>query len=194
VILKGASAPIHARISPVSAGWMVAVAPGPEGRSVLEALSRAGLGTGVADPPGASAAEQLWVWVPADRITAIWLTTPRAAGGADYTTAARQAWGILTGRARSGDTIAYGALGAELGGLHPLRQVPQVLGVVERWCLDQGVPDLTAVVVGKESGLPGRDFFRQNGWLELPLAEQVDRWRQTKQAIQAYPWPADPPF
>jgi hypothetical protein len=194
VWLAGAADLISTRIQPVSGGWMVAVPSGATGEPVIQALVAAGRWTADRPIPRSPAGGQLWVWVPADAITSIWITTARNAGGTDYLASARDAWAILLGKARAGETMTYSALGSELGGLHPLRQVPQVLDVIERWCLDHNLPDLTGVVVSQSSGLPGRGYFRENGWGDLSVADQVDCWRKAQARLRSQAWPTDPPF
>ncbi len=190
VRLRGAAQDIQTRVQPVSSGWMLAVPDGPMGKILRTAAAEAGLGSGSeGGGPG-----QEWVWVPASAVAALWLRMPSTAGGADYSALARQAWPLLVAKARIGDTVPYSQLGAELGGLHPLRQVPQLLDVIEQWCLGHDAPDLTGVVVSQASGLPGQDYWRQNHWAELSVADRVDRWRQALQELAHHPWPAEPPF
>lgn len=190
VRLQGAAQAIQTRVQPVSSGWMLAVPDGPRGQALRTAAEQAGLGSGPADGgPG-----QEWVWVPAAAIASVWFRMPTAAGGADYPALARQAWPLLVGKARVGETVSYSQLGTDLGGLHPLRQVPQILDVIEQWCLSHDRPDLTGVVVSQGSGLPGQDYWRQNHWAELSVADRVDRWRQALLALAEHPWPAESPF
>lgn len=189
VRLKDGTDPIATRVQPVSSGWMLAVPDGPAGQALYRAVEQAGLGK--APPRGGG---QQWVWVPATAVASVWFNMPSTAGGADYPLLARQAWPLLVERARAEETVTYGQLGTELGGLHPLRQVPQMLDVIEQWCLGHDAPDLTGVVVSQSSGLPGQDYWRQNNWADLSVADRVDRWRQALRALAQHAWPAAPPF
>ncbi|AEJ38252.1 hypothetical protein TPY_0024 [Sulfobacillus acidophilus TPY] len=196
VRLKGAEDGIRVRVEPAPDGWLIGVPPlASGGTPVLQALKQAGIW--IPDAITAqlrSGSAPLWVWIPATVITGLWLITPEGLTGIDYVDLARHAWPRLVGAAKARQTMSYSELGQQLGGLHPLHQVPAVLDVIERWCLTHGHPDLTGVVVSKNTGLPGADFWRQNGWAELPLAERVDRWRQTQTELAAADWSETPPF
>jgi hypothetical protein len=192
--LRDGSDVVRTSVRPVSGGWLLGVAAGRGGDQVVGALRAAGIWPDRYAVPSVSPSEQLWVWVPADAIAALWVSTPKTAGGLDFHDLARQAWPLLRARARASDTVSYSKLGEELGGLHPYHQVPQVLSVIEQWCLEHGAPDLTGVVVSQRTGMPGEDYWRQNGWAELSVAQRVDRWREAQKALAGYPWPESAPF
>jgi len=185
---------VTAAVQPVSGGWLLGVPPGPEGDAVVAALRTAGVWPDRFPVPSAPPGQQLWVWVPADTLAAMWMTMERRVGGVDYQELARQAWGMLREAAVTRQTLSYSALGEQLGGLHPYRQVPQVLDVIEKWCLDHKLPDLTGVIVSQRSGLPGEDYWRQNGWTHLSVAERVDRWREQQDRLATIRWDATAPF
>ncbi len=189
VCLKEGTQAIETRVQPVSSGWMLAIPDGPAGDALRRAVEGAGLGRA----PRRGAGEE-WVWVPAAAVASLWFNMPATVGGADYPALARRAWPILVRRAQAEETVTYGQLGTELSGLHPLRQVPQVLDVIEQWCLGHDTPDLTGVVVSQSSGLPGQDYWRQNSWAELSVADRVDRWREALRALARHPWASAPPF
>ncbi len=184
----------RARVQPVSGGWLLAVPPGSDGDAVVGSLREAQVWPDRFPVPPSASGETLWVWLPASAVAALWLTAPAVTGGVDYTVVARAAWPILRQRARARTTITYAGLGAELGGLHPYHQVPQVLDVIAQWCLAHGEPDLTGVVVSQRSGLPGEDYWRQNHWADLPVADRVDRWRAAQEILAAHDWAAEAPF
>lgn len=138
--------------------------------------------------------EDLWVWVPPHSINGIlWRPRPVAVG-IDYPAKAREAWSILAARALNQETLTYGDMGHALGGLHPLHDVPQVLDVIQKWCHEESRPDLTGLVVSQRSQRPGRDYWRQNGWLDLPAEQQEDRWKQSLVQLAKDPGPESAPF
>lgn len=69
---------------------------------------------------------------------------------------ASRAWPILISVAKSRSTITYGELAAALGIHH--RPVRYVLGVIQDYCLAEGLPPLTILVVN-QSGEPGPGFI-----------------------------------
>lgn len=192
VWLRGSQAPFETRVQPASAGWLLGAPDGDALRPFRRALQSAGLFSDLARLPQASRSQQLWVWVPAEAIAGLWFVTDRGVDGFDYQQAAREAWAILVPHALSGETLTYGALGERLGGLHPFHQVPRVLDLLERWCLEHHLPDLTGLVVSQRTGLPGEDYWRQNGWADLSIANRVDRWRVALDAMKTTEWPPAP--
>lgn len=50
------------------------------------------------------------------------------------------------------------------------------LDCIEHYCIDKGIPDLTALVVNKELGHAGPDFFVQNGLTILSPLQQHAKW------------------
>ncbi len=164
-------------------------------RAILTALREVvGWDEGFARTLESATTEDLWVWVPAQAVAGIlWRPRPTA-GGIDYRAEARKAWAILRSRAMKQETLTYGDLGHALGGLHPLHDVPQVLDVIQIWCHDHRRADLTALVVSQRSRLPGRDYWRQNGWGDLLPEQQESHWRDQLVALQKDPGPESPPF
>ena len=114
--------------------------------------------------------------------------------GIDYTSKAREAWSLLRSRAIDGETMTYGDMGHALGGLHPLHDVPQVLDVIQSWCHNHDMADLTGLVVSQRTRLPGRDYWRQNGWTDLPAEEQKKQWQQSLAELAKNPGPQESPF
>ena len=182
------------RVQPVSGGWLLAVPSGAPEDDGVQALRTAGIWPDRFPVPVAPPGQQMWVWVPPSSIAAIWVATGRTVGGVDFGERAREAWKVLRETATAGETLSYSELGDQLGGLHPYRQVPQVLDIIERWCLGHNFPDLTGVVVSRRSGLPGEDYWRQNGWGDLAVAARVDRWREAQRAMAVAHWPPTAPF
>lgn len=192
VRLRGSTLVFEARAQPASAGWLLGAPDGAARPLFQQALEAAGLFGEPLQIPESSRSQQLWVWVPADAITALWFVTERGVGGLDYPRMAGDAWSLLAQQARIAETVTYGELGERLGGLHPFHQVPRVLDLIERWCLEHHLPDLTGLVVSQRSGLPGEDYWRQNGWAELSIADRVDRWRAALDAMKTTEWPPSP--
>lgn len=195
VMLEGTAIAFWTRIQPMAAGWLIAVEdllPGgsgqPSGPGVHAALAEAGLCGSPWEPPSEGSAPP-WIWIPSHRIASIVLQQAPRSLGVDYPAVARQAWAILRQCAESKTPIAYGDLGQRLGGLHPLHEVPKVLDRIARYCRDHHHGDLTALVVSQRTGLPGQDFWRQNGWDLLTLADQVTHWQALVDQLQKDPGP-----
>lgn len=66
---------------------------------------------------------------------------------------AGRAWPVLARQAALHGTMTYGELGSEIS-VHP-RALGYTLGPILRYCQDEGLPVLTALVVRGGSGLPG---------------------------------------
>jgi putative restriction endonuclease len=67
---------------------------------------------------------------------------------------ALQIWQILIGKAHNWQTITYGAL-ANMIGYSDARPLPNILGYIMKYCDQNNLPPLTALVVNKQSGAPG---------------------------------------
>lgn len=134
------------------------------------------------------------MWLPAQSVAGIVWRPHTPAVGIDYTAHAREAWTVLRSRAKDRSTLTYGDLGHALGGLHPLHDVPQVLDIIQVWCHDHSVADLTGLVVSQRTGLPGRDYWRQNGWSDLSAEEQEAKWQQSLTILAENALPAEAPF
>lgn len=196
---RDVSTPLTLDIEAGPSGWQIHI-PRSESphqntrQQILETLKRVvGWDNALARTLQAST-EDLWVWIPAHAISGIlWRKRPLASG-IDYTDKAREAWTILRSRALKQETLTYGDLGHALGGLHPLHDVPQVLDVIQRWCKEHGRPDLTGLVVSQRSQLPGRDYWRQNGWADLPADQQQTLWQKSLVDLKGDPGPENAPY
>ena len=67
---------------------------------------------------------------------------------------AMQIWQILIAAAHERRILTYGHI-AKLLGFGGATVVSQFLGLIMRYCADNGLPPLTVLVVNKETGLPG---------------------------------------
>lgn len=192
--LTGSGQPFTAAVEPGDAGWHIHVPqtgqPGLSPRSdVLQALAHAIGWAGPFTQSLCASNEALWVWVPSQSVSGImWHPRPSAVG-TDYHAKAREAWTILRARSANVETMTYGDLGHALGGLHPLHDVPQVLDIIQTACRTRALPDLTGLVVSQRTRMPGRDYWRQNGWLDLSTEEQKLKWQQSLEALTARPVP-----
>lgn len=111
----------------------------------------------------------------------------------------RAAWPLLVETARAGDTITYQKVADVVNQLCHARLSahlvgPNALDRIEAWCLRQGIPDLTAVVVAKEAGIPGADFFRRNGVdPSAPQGRRHHRWSQIRKQVWEHAYGDEPP-
>lgn len=95
---------------------------------------------------------------------------------ADQRERAGRAWPILTSVASRHTSITYGELAGRIGLSHH-RPIRYVLGEIQDYCTDRGLPPLTIVVVHKEDRRPGEGFI---GW-NRPLNERYG-------AVYAHRW------
>ena len=86
-----------------------------------------------------------------------------------------RAWPILIAIAKSRDTISYGKLASNLGIHH--RTVSYVLGVIQDYCLEEGFPPLTILIVNS-SGRPGTGF----------IAFDLSRFNEGLESVWDYNW------
>ncbi len=191
--------PLRVEVEAEASGWQIRVPKLKEENQtaradVLQHLARV---IGIPDAEVnalAASPDPLWVWIPSDAVAGI-LWRPRVpASGIDYPAKAREAWTILRERAQNEKPLTYGDLGHALGGLHPLHDVPVVLDIIQTWCRNQNRPDLTGLVVSQRTGLPGRDYWRQNGWTDFPPEQKESLWRETLAQLKRDPGPTAPPF
>lgn len=70
---------------------------------------------------------------------------------------AAQAWSILAFAAKNRQTLTYELLG-QLTGMHAAG-IGSVLEPIQSYCLINGLPPLSALVVNKGTGLPGTGFI-----------------------------------
>jgi alkylated DNA nucleotide flippase Atl1 len=69
---------------------------------------------------------------------------------------ASQIWAVLAWAAKNRQSLTYGHL-AKLIGV-PTAGLGQLLEPIQSYCIAQGLPPLTVLVVQQESGLPGSGF------------------------------------
>lgn len=74
----------------------------------------------------------------------------------NHTDRARRAWQALISVATQGTTTTYSGLGAQIGIHH--RAVRYVLGPIQDYCMEAGLPPLTILVVNG-TGRPGKGFI-----------------------------------
>jgi len=86
------------------------------------------------------------------------------------------AWPVLVERAETQATIYYSEL-AELIGIYH-RAVTHVLSVIQQYCLDEGLPPLTILVVNKKHKAPGPGF----------IAWQFDNLEEGFETVYRYDW------
>lgn len=100
----------------------------------------------------------------------------------------RRAWPVFREAARMGRTITYTELAGRVGPPLTRRQVHrQLLAPLADRCRAAGLPDLSAMVVRRDTGMPG------GGWHGPKPAADPDRaWADALAACLAYPWPARP--
>ena len=87
---------------------------------------------------------------------------------------AQQMWQILVGCAHRRETLTYGLLAEMIGVPVPI-SLAYPLGQIQNWCLSQGFPVLTILVVRKNTGKPGSGA----------ISEDVD---STREAVYAFNW------
>lgn len=66
-----------------------------------------------------------------------------------------QAWQILVGKAMNRQTVTYELLSELMYGKHAAGVLAAILGHIAFYCIDNQMPPLTALVVGKTPGKPG---------------------------------------
>ena len=69
-----------------------------------------------------------------------------------------QAWQILVGMAGNRQTTTYEGLSKLMFGKKAAGVLSQTLGHIAFYCIDNRLPPLTALVVGKARGSPGDEF------------------------------------
>lgn len=90
---------------------------------------------------------------------------------------ALQAWIILAGAAMNRQTLTYEGLSVLMYRRKAAGVLDKILGHVAFYCIEQGLPPLTSIVVGKGRGTPGQD---------IPLeAKALDGARER---VYAYDW------
>jgi hypothetical protein len=106
----------------------------------------------------------------------------------DLTAAIRRTWPLFVEATRAGRTITYTELAGRAGPPLTRRQVHrQLLTPLAARCRHAGLPDLSALVVRKDTGMPGA------GWHTPNRAADPDRaWAEALARCFAYSWPAQP--
>jgi hypothetical protein len=69
-----------------------------------------------------------------------------------------QAWQILVGMATNRQTVTYEGLSEAMFGKRAAGVLAQILGHVAFYCIDNDLPPLTSIVVGKQRGSPGEEI------------------------------------
>ena len=77
---------------------------------------------------------------------------------ANHAARAVQAWQILIGMAHNRQTTTYKGLSELMYGKSAAGVLAQILGHIAFYCIDNDLPPLTAIVVGKGSGAPGGEI------------------------------------
>jgi hypothetical protein len=103
----------------------------------------------------------------------------------DLDDAIRRAWPVLREAIAQRRTLTYtelaGRAGPPLHRRHLHRQL--LIGLAHR-CRVAGLPDLAALVVRQDSGMPGA------GWHGLsPAADPAGAWAAALETCWSYPWP-----
>jgi len=81
-----------------------------------------------------------------------------------------QAWQILVGAGMNRQTLTYEGLSLLMYNKKAAGVLNEILGHIAFYCLDNDLPALTSIVVGKERGTPGK---------EIPLdLEKADEERE----------------
>lgn len=99
-----------------------------------------------------------------------------AEGAVNQWERAFRAWPILTATAANKGTITYGDLAGALDLHH--RAVRYILAKIQKYCLDEKLPPLTILVVGKGNGQPGTGF----------IAWDADNLEEGLRQVREYPW------
>lgn len=81
-------------------------------------------------------------------------------------------WPVLTETAARNETITYGAAGRLIGVYH--RAMRFVLGPIQSYCLDNGLPPLTALVVNKTTRQQGNGYIAGRPGDSRDLSRVVD--------------------
>ena len=88
-----------------------------------------------------------------------------------------QAWQILVGNAMNRQTVTYEGLSKLMYNKKAAGVLAHILGHIAFYCLDNKIPPLTALVVGKGPGKPGH---------RIPLAPlKIDKEREK---VYQYDW------
>jgi hypothetical protein len=106
----------------------------------------------------------------------------------DLADAVRRSWPVFREAARAKRTLSYTELAGRVGPPLNRRQVHrQLLTPLAMRCRELGLPNLAALVVRKDTGLPGAGFFDHK-----PGADPQSIWAEELAECFAYAWPARP--
>jgi hypothetical protein len=107
-----------------------------------------------------------------------------------YDEALRRTWPILMEAARMRRTVSYSELAGRAGRPLTARAIHrQLLNVLSERCNAAGLPNLTALVVRKSTGLPG------GGWFEptpLDARDPATRWAEAVLSCYNHRWTKQP--
>ena len=102
----------------------------------------------------------------------------------DYPDAVRRAWPILLEAIRMRRTVSYSELAGRAGPpLHHRHLHRQLLVPLSARCRVAGLPDLSALVVRRDSGLPGGGWTDPDG-----SGDQLADWAEALESCFAHPW------
>lgn len=111
----------------------------------------------------------------------------------------RRAWPVLMEAIRMRRTVSYSELAGRAGPpLHQRHLHRQLLRPLSARCRHLGLPDLAALVVRKDSGLPGGGWFTGEGHpgpkpgQRAASGENYADWAEALAACYAHRWPAQP--
>jgi hypothetical protein len=107
----------------------------------------------------------------------------------DLDTMIRRCWPILREAVQMGRTVTYTELAGRAGPPLTRRHLHrQLLIPLSDRCRRAGLPDLAALVVRKDTGMPG------GGWhLPHPAADPDRAWAEALERCLKYEWPRDLP-
>jgi hypothetical protein len=88
-----------------------------------------------------------------------------------------QAWQILVSAAMNRQTITYGDLAHVMYRRNAQGVLDKILGHVAFYCIDNRLPPLTSIVVGKGRGTPGHD---------IPI--DLDKVDKEREKVYSYDW------
>lgn len=97
-----------------------------------------------------------------------------------------QTFSYLVQQAKKNTVINYKDVAEAVGTHH--RVVPKVLERIRTICIDYDLPPLTAIVVSKMTGKPGKAFL--DPWMSRDATdEQKDRrWREMQDEVFSFHW------
>ena len=88
-----------------------------------------------------------------------------------------QAWQILVSGGMNRQTFTYEGLSLLMYGKKAAGVLDKILGHVAFYCIDNDLPPLTSIVVGKGRGTPGRD---------IPINR--DNMDEQRESVYEYDW------